>query len=129
MTEEKTIAVSEVETAVSDYESADAAVLEAQENLEKIKAEREEKKAAAQKSLDELKARFESVSSAVTETVQEVATEVEAKLDAAKDEWAQLAMTDPDAARRQLRKFWILVAGCSGLVIGSLVSSLVAWIF
>ena len=65
----------------------------------------------------------------MTETVQEVATEVEAKLDAAKDEWAQLAMTDPDAARRQLRKFWILVAGCSGLVIGSLVSSLVAWIF
>lgn len=129
MTEEKTIAVSEVETAVSDYESADAAVLEAQENLEKIKAEREEKKAAAQKSLDELKARFESVSSVVTETVQEVATEVEAKLDAAKDEWAQLAMTDPDAARRQLRKFCILVAGCSGLVIGSLVSSLVAWIF
>ena len=129
MADEKDVTVSEAESAVSAYEAAENEGKSAQENLERVKAELEVKKTEAQKSLDELKARFESVSSAVTETVQEVATEVEAKLDAAKDEWAQLAMTDPDAARRQLRKFWILVAGCSGLVIGSLVSSLVAWIF
>ncbi len=132
MSEENEV-VSEVEAAVADYESADAAVLEAQENLEKIKAEREEKKAAAQKSLDDLKARFEGVGSAVSETVQEVASDVaekvEENLDAAKDAWAQLAMTDPDAARRQLRKFWILVAGGSGLVIGGAFSAFLMWIF
>lgn len=132
MSEENGV-VSEVEAAVADYESADAAVLEAQEKLEKIKAEREEKKAAAQKRLDDLKARFESVGSAVSETVQEVASDVaekvEEKLDAAKDEWAQLAITDSDAARRQLRNFWILVAGGSGLVIGGASGALSMWIF
>lgn len=132
MSAEKDVTVSEAESAVSAYEAAENEVKAAQENLDRVKEELEVKKTEAQQSLDALKARFESIGSAVTETVQEVASDVaekvEEKLDAAKDEWAQLAMTDPDAARRQLRKFWILVAGGSGLVIGGLISALVAWI-
>lgn len=101
MADEKDVTVSEAENAVSAYEAAENEVKAAQENLDRVKEELEVKKTEAQQSLDALKARFESIGS---------------------------AMTDPDAARRQLRKFWILVAGGSGLVIGGLISALVAWI-
>lgn len=129
MSETKDTVVSEVETAVTAYESAETSVSEAKAALERAQALREEKKAEAKKSLDDLMSRFESIGDSVQEAASDVVEKVETKLDEAKDEWAQLALTNPDAARRQLRKFWILVAGCSGLVIGSLVSSLVAWIF
>ena len=132
MAEEKSTAEA-VESAVADYEASEDAVKAAQDALTQAQAEREEKKAAAQKSIDELKARFESVSSEVAEKVEEVASEVSAKveekLDEAKDAWAQLAQTDPDAARRQLRRFWILVAGGAGLVIGGSASAFLVWLF
>lgn len=132
MAEEKNSAEA-VESAVADYEASETAVKAAQEALTQAQAAREEKKAAAQKSIDELKERFESVSSEVAEKVEEVAAEVSAtveeKLDAAKDDWAQLAQTDPDAARRQLRRFWILVAGGAGLISGAAVGSFLIWLF
>ena len=132
MAEEKNSAEA-VESAVADYEASENAVKAAQEALTQAQAAREEKKAAAQKSIDELKERFESVSGEVAEKVEEVAAEVSAtveeKLDAAKDEWAQLAQTDPDAARRQLRRFWILAAGGAGLVVGAAVGAFLTWLF
>lgn len=62
-------------------------------------------------------------------TAEAVKSAVEEKLDAAKDEWAQLAQTDPDAARRQLRKFWILVAGGAGLIVGAVIGAFLTWLF
>lgn len=133
MAEEEKTNAEAVESAVADYEASEDAVKAAQDALAQAQAAREEKKAAAQQSIEELKARFESVGSAVGEKVEEVASEVSAKveekLDAAKDEWAQLAQTDPDAARRQLRRFWILVAGGAGLVVGAVLGAFLTWLF
>lgn len=129
MSETKDTVVSEVETAVTAYESAETSVLEAKVALERAQALREEKKAEAKKSLDDLMSRFESIGDSVQDAALDVVEKVETKIDEAKDEWAKLALTDPDAARRQLRKFWILVAGCSGIFIGGLGASLIAWIF
>lgn len=129
MSETKDAVVSEVETAVIAYESAETSVSEAKAALERAQALREEKKAEAKKSLDDLMSRFESIGDSIQEAASDIVEKVETKLDEAKDEWAQLALTNPDAARRQLRKFWILVAGCSGIFIGSLGASLIAWIF
>lgn len=129
MAEENKVSLNDVEKAVSEYETANDAVADAQAALEKAQSERDAKKEAAQKSLNSLKERFENVGDAVEEVVSDTVQKVEEKLDAAKDEWAQLAMTDPDAARRQLRKFWILVAGGSGIVIGSVATYFLGWIF
>lgn len=122
-----------VAAAVADYENSEKEVQAAQEALAQAQAAREEKKAAAQKSIDELKSRFENVGAVVGEKVEAVASDVSAKveekLDAAKDSWAQLAQTDPDEARRQLRRFWIIAAGGSGFILGAAVSSLLAWLF
>lgn len=129
MAEKNQVSLNDVEKAVSEYETANDAVADAQAALEKAQSERDAKKEAAQKSLNDLKERFDNVGDAVEEVVSDTVQKVEEKLDAAKDEWAQLAMTDPDSARRQLRKFWILVAGGSGIVIGSVATYFLGWIF
>ena len=60
---------------------------------------------------------------------QKAIAEADEKLDKKKDEWAALASVDPDAARRQLRMFWICVAGGLGIVIGAVLHSAYIWLF
>lgn len=57
---------------------------------------------------------------------EEAIDKADQKLEAEKDEWAKLAATDPDAARRQVRSFWICVAGGLGVVLGYALHALIA---
>ncbi len=49
---------------------------------------------------------------------KELGLDIEEKLDAAKAEWAETAVSDPDTARRQLRAFWGIVGTVAGALIG-----------
>lgn len=60
---------------------------------------------------------------------EEAAGKAEVKLDEKKDEWAELAAVDPDAARRQLRAFWICVAGGLGCALGAVLHAAYVWLF
>lgn len=67
----------------------------------------------------------EAVSEIFKQTGESVSTKVEGFLESKKDQWAQLALQDPDEARRKLRTFW---AGISGvcLVVGLAIG---IWVF
>lgn len=67
----------------------------------------------------------EAVTAIMEQTGESVSTKVDAFMDSKKNQWAQLAVEDPDEARRKLRTFWMGIAGC-GVVIGFLLG---AWIF
>ena len=63
----------------------------------------------------------EAVTAIMEQTGESVSTKVDAFMDSKKDQWAQLAVEDPDEARRKLRTFWMGISGCCavvGLVIG-----------
>lgn len=63
----------------------------------------------------------EAVTVIMQETGESISTKVDAFMDSKKDQWAQLALQDPDEARRKLRTFWMGISGCCavvGLVIG-----------
>lgn len=49
---------------------------------------------------------------------KELGLDIEEKLDEAKAEWAETAVSDPDTARRQLRAFWGIVGTVAGALIG-----------
>lgn len=49
---------------------------------------------------------------------KELGLDIEEKLDEAKDKWAEIAVSDPDTARRQLRAFWGIVGMVAGALIG-----------
>ena len=59
---------------------------------------------------------------------EEAIAKADQKLEAEKDEWAKLAATDPDAARRRVRSFWICVAGGLGVVLGYALHALIAFL-
>lgn len=63
----------------------------------------------------------EAVTAIMEQTGESVSTKVEGFLESKKDQWAQLAVEDPDEARRKLRTFWMGISGCCavvGLIIG-----------
>lgn len=63
----------------------------------------------------------EAVTAIMQETGESVSTKVESFMESKKDEWAQLALQDPDEARRKLRTFWMGISGVClivGLAIG-----------
>ena len=107
------------EQLIQEYEQTETDVTTAQENLTQAQQSRDDKKAEIEAKLEELKEKFagigEKVEETVEETVEKVEEAVDEKLDQAKDSWAELAQTDPDKARRQLRLFW----GVAGLVVGA----------
>lgn len=109
------------EDLIAEFEQSEQDVNTAKENLTQAEQNRDEKKAEIEAKIEELKAKFESISQAVTEKVEEAAQEVSEKVEEAKDDWEELAKTDPTEARRQLRKFWIAVSVCA-FVVGAGVS-------
>lgn len=63
----------------------------------------------------------ELVSKLMEDTQESVSKKIESFLEEKKDQWAAMAVEDPDDARRKLRTFWIgISAVCfvTGLVIG-----------
>lgn len=63
----------------------------------------------------------ELVSKLMEDTQESVSKKVESFLEEKKDQWAAMAVEDPDDARRKLRTFWLgISAVCfvAGLVIG-----------
>ena len=63
----------------------------------------------------------ELVSKLMEDTQESVSKKVESFLEEKKDQWAAMAVEDPDDARRKLRTFWIGVSAvcfAAGLVIG-----------
>lgn len=117
------------EAVLAEYQAAENAVTTAQKALEDAKSARDAKQAEAQTALDSLKSKIESVGSAVEEAVGDVVEDANAKLEEAKDEWAALAQTDPDAARRQLRNFWLIVCASASVVSAGVGLFLGSWLF
>lgn len=63
----------------------------------------------------------ELIEKLMTDTTESVGTKVESFLESKKDQWAQLAVENPDDARRKLRTFWMGISGvCAvlGAVVG-----------
>ena len=63
----------------------------------------------------------EAVTAIMEQTGESVSTKVDAFMESKKDQWAQLALQNPDEARRKLRTFWMGISVCCavvGLVIG-----------
>lgn len=67
----------------------------------------------------------EAVTAIMKETGESVSTKVESFMESKKDEWAQLALQDPDEARRKLRTFWMGISGVC-LIVGL---ALGIWVF
>lgn len=66
----------------------------------------------------------EVVSELVKNTGETVATKIETVLETKKDQWAALALENPDEARRKLRNFWIGISGAC-LVLGAIIGVLI----
>ena len=63
----------------------------------------------------------EAVTAIMQETGESISTKVDSFMESKKDQWAQLALQDPDEARRKLRTFWMGISGVClavGLVVG-----------
>ena len=63
----------------------------------------------------------EAVTAIMQETGESISTKVDSFMESKKDQWAQLALQDPDEARRMLRTFWMGISGVClvvGLVVG-----------
>ena len=63
----------------------------------------------------------EAVTVIMQETGESISTKVDSFMESKKDPWAQLALQNPDEARRKLRTFWMGISGVClvvGLVIG-----------
>lgn len=67
----------------------------------------------------------EAVTAIMQETSESISTKVDSFMESKKDQWAQLALQDPDEARRKLRTFWMGVSGVC-LVVGLVVG---IWVF
>lgn len=64
------------------------------------------------------KTKLEELIEKMKAEAKELGLDIEAKLDEAKDKWAETATTDPDTARRQLRAFWGIVGTVAGFILG-----------
>lgn len=64
------------------------------------------------------KKKLEELMEKMKAEAKELGLDIEEKLDAAKAEWAETAVSDPDTARRQLRAFWGIVGTAAGVLIG-----------
>ena len=64
------------------------------------------------------KKKLEELMEKMKAEAKELGLEIEEKLDAAKAEWAETAVSDPDTARRQLRAFWGIVGTVAGALVG-----------
>lgn len=67
----------------------------------------------------------EAVTAIMQETGESISTKVDSFMESKKDQWAQLALQDPDEARRKLRTFWMGISGVC-LVVGLVVG---IWVF
>ena len=64
------------------------------------------------------KTKLEELIEKMKAEAKKLGLDIEEKLDAAKAEWAETAVSDPDTARRQLRAFWGIVGTVAGALIG-----------
>ena len=64
------------------------------------------------------KTKLEELIEKMKAEAKELGLDIEEKLDAAKAEWAETAVSDPDTARRQLRAFWGIVGTVAGFILG-----------
>lgn len=64
------------------------------------------------------KTKLEELIEKMKAEAKELGLDIEEKLDEAKAEWAETAVSDPDAARRQLRAFWAIVGTVAGFILG-----------
>ena len=64
------------------------------------------------------KKKLEELMEKMKAEAKDLGLDIEEKLDAAKAEWAETAVSDPDTARRQLRAFWGIVGTAAGVLIG-----------
>lgn len=67
----------------------------------------------------------EAITAILEQTGESVTTKVDSFLESKKDQWAALAVEDPDEARRKLRTFWGGIA-CCGTIVGFILG---AWVF
>lgn len=113
MAEEKTL-----EQAMTELREAQDAVTTAQQNLDTAVLEKDAKVEEIQRLMDELKGKAQELGLEVVASVAEAKQAVKEKLDEAKTEWAQSAVTTPNSARRQVRLVWAVIGTVAGIVVG-----------
>lgn len=113
MAEEKTL-----EQAMTELREAQDAVTTAQQNLDTAVLEKDAKVEEIKQLMDELKGKAQELGLEVVASVAEAKQAVKEKLDEAKTEWAQTAVTTPNSARRQVRLVWAVIGTFAGLVVG-----------
>lgn len=113
MAEEKTL-----EQAMTELREAQDAVTTAQQNLDTAVLEKDAKVEEIKRLMDELKGKAQELGLEVVASVAEAKQAVKEKLDEAKTEWAQSAVTTPNSARRQVRLAWAVIGTVAGLLIG-----------
>lgn len=113
MAEEKTL-----EQAMTELREAQDAVTTAQQNLDTAVLEKDAKVEEIKRLMDELKGKAQELGLEVVASVAEAKQAVKEKLDEAKTEWAQSAVTTPNSARRQVRLVWAVIGTVAGLVVG-----------
>ncbi len=113
MAEEKTL-----EQAMTELREAQDAVTAAQQDLDTAVSEKDAKVEEIKQLMDELKGKAQELGLEVVASVAEAKQAVKEKLDEAKTEWAQTAVTTPNSARRQVRLVWAVIGTVAGLVVG-----------
>ena len=113
MAEEKTL-----EQAMTELREAQDAVTTAQQNLDTAVLEKDAKVEEIKRLRDELKGKAQELGLEVVASVAEAKQAVKEKLDEAKTEWAQSAVTTPNSARRQVRLVWAVIGTVAGIVVG-----------
>lgn len=113
MAEEKTL-----EQAMTELREAQDAVTTAQQNLDTAVLEKDAKVEEIKRLMDELKGKAQELGLEVVASVAEAKQAVKEKLDEAKTEWAQSAVTTPNSARRQVRLVWAVIGTVAGIVVG-----------
>lgn len=113
MAEEKTL-----EQAMTELREAQDAVTAAQQDLDTTVSEKDAKVEEIKQLMDELKGKAQELGLEVVASVAEAKQAVKEKLDEAKTEWAQTAVTTPNSARRQVRLVWAVIGTVAGLVVG-----------
>lgn len=121
--------MSDITTALTDAQTKAAAVTAAEKALKTAETNKEAAIEAVKKQIEEAEEALKALGATVVQDVDAAKTAVQEKLDAGKLEWADLAATNPDEARRYIRKAWAIIAGSAGLVLGAGIGYLVGMLF
>lgn len=120
--------MTDIATALTEAQTKAAAVTAAEKALKTAESNKAAAIEAVKQQIKEAEEALKALGVTVVTSFDEAKTALQEKLDEGKLEWADLAATNPDEARRYIRKTWAIIAGSAGLVIGGLIGYLAGFI-